>query len=212
MVFNGNKDMNNKSVVLVGRSDKDGDPSPFKIVSSKHKPAEEDIITLRVISFSIDPVMRVWMSGAKTYYPAVDLNTPLHTFGVAEVIASKSELYKPGDLVFGNTSCSQFISIPKDSPRFQTLTYIPPELIAGFTTEEFIYLTNNGVTAYEGIDIMDVKKGETVVVSTAAGATGLIVCQLLQYRGVKVIGLTSPSKINVIKKYCDIIVNYQDKK
>lgn len=151
--------MTNKKVLLVGRSDKEGEPSPFKVVTSKHQISESDDVTLRIKAFSIDPVMRVWMSGAQTYYPAVPLNTPFHTFGVGEVIDSKTDLFKKGDLVFGNTSCSQLISIEKDSPRFRTLMYIPENLISGFTAEEFIYLTNNGVTAYEGIDIMGVKKG-----------------------------------------------------
>jgi len=38
---------------------------------------------------------------------------------------------------------------------------------------------NNGLAAYYGIeDICQPKTGETVVISTAAGATGLIACQL----------------------------------
>lgn len=65
------------------------------------------------------------MSGAQTYYPAVKMNSLFHTFGVGEVIESKTDLYKKGDLVFGNTGCTQIISIEKDSQRFQTLTYIP---------------------------------------------------------------------------------------
>ena len=113
--------------------------------------------------------------------------------------------------MFGNTSCSQYFAVT-DEKRLRTMLYIPVELMAGFSPEEFTYLTNNGLTAYEGVDIMGVKAGEMVVVSTAAGATGLLACQILRYRGVKVIGLTSQKKVGTIEKYCDVVVDYKDQK
>lgn len=70
---------------------------------------------------------------------------------------------------------------------------------------------NNGLAAFGGIDVMTgLKTGDTVVVSTAAGATGLIVLQLLQSRRVNVIGLTSKNKMEFIEKYCTKVVDYKD--
>lgn len=43
--------------------------------------------------------------------------------------------------------------------------------------------------------------GENVVVSTASGATGLLLCQLLKKKGIKVIGLTSNHKMKIVSKY-----------
>lgn len=71
---------------------------------------------------------------------------------------------------------------------------------------------NNGLAAYGGIDVMEgLKEGDTVVVSTAAGATGLLALQLLKYRKVKAIGLTSEIKREYIEKYCVKTVNYKEK-
>ena len=47
-----------------------------------------------------------------------------------------------------------------------------------------------GVTAYVGmLDLGKPKQGETVVVSTAAGATGSVAAQLAKLRGARVIGV-----------------------
>jgi NADPH-dependent curcumin reductase CurA len=40
--------------------------------------------------------------------------------------------------------------------------------------KNYLTIVNNGMAAYFGIDICKLKKGETIVVSTAAGATGLL--------------------------------------
>jgi NADPH-dependent curcumin reductase CurA len=80
---------------------------------------------------------------------------------------------------------------------------IPKELIDGFEPEEFVYLMNNGLAAYGGVSIMDgLSAGDTVVVSTAAGATGLLVLQILKQKGVKVIGLSSDNKLQYIDRWC----------
>jgi NADPH-dependent curcumin reductase CurA len=49
-----------------------------------------------------------------------------------------------------------------------------------------------------------------VVVSTASGATGLLLCQLLKMKKCKVIGLTSAHKFETILKYVDVAVDYKD--
>lgn len=48
---------------------------------------------------------------------------------------------------------------------------------------------------------MSPKSGENVIVSTASGATGLLLCQLLRKKGVKVIGLTSTHKFEMLSEY-----------
>jgi NADPH-dependent curcumin reductase CurA len=118
-------------------------------------------------------------------------------------------MYNVGDLVFGNTGCTERAYV--DKKRLTSLSPIPKELIEGFTPEEFVYLMNNGLAAYGGIDVMTgIKAGDTVVVSTAAGATGLLVLQLLKYRGINAIGLTSEIKKTVIEKHCTKAVDYKD--
>jgi len=50
-----------------------------------------------------------------------------------------------------------------------------------------------GCTAYAAVRAVDVKPGETVAVSAAAGGVGTIVVQLLALRGARVLGIASPA-------------------
>jgi len=46
--------------------------------------------------------MRVWLSGAETYFPALKINDVMHSFGVGEVVKSKGDYFVQGDWVIGN--------------------------------------------------------------------------------------------------------------
>ena len=64
-----------------------------------------------------------------------------------------------------------------------------------YSEDNFVYLINNGLAAYAGYEILAPTMKETILVSTAAGATGHLLCQLLKKKGHKVIGLSSPHKL-----------------
>ena len=70
-----------------------------------------------------------------------------------------------------------------------------------------------GPTAYFGfLDIGKPKKGETVVVSAAAGAVGSIVCQIAKIKGCYVVGIAgSDDKCNWLKNdlKVDKVINYK---
>jgi NADPH-dependent curcumin reductase CurA len=56
--------------------------------------------------------------------------------------------------------------------------------------DHFGALGLNGWTAYCGlIDVLEMKEGETVLVSAAAGATGSVACQIARNMGCRVIGI-----------------------
>lgn len=61
------------------------------------------------------------------------------------------------------------------------------------------------------MNILEVKEGDTVVVSTAAGATGLLMCHLLKKRKANIVAITSPSKFPHLTEYTDKIIDYQDR-
>ena len=61
------------------------------------------------------------------------------------------------------------------------------------------------------MNILEVKEGDTVVVSTAAGATGLLLCHLLKKRKANIVAITSPSKFPYLTEYTDKIIDYQDR-
>lgn len=88
---------------------------------------------------------------------------------------------------------------------------IEEELIAKYGPSRYLYLINNGLAAYQGYEILEVQVGETVVVSTAAGATGLLLCHLLKRKGAKILALCSSSKKKYLEAFTDEIVDYRDR-
>lgn len=53
------------------------------------KKFKEDAVVMKVLSFSIDPVMRVWLAGAKTNFRTVGAGDIFNAFGVGVIVYSR---------------------------------------------------------------------------------------------------------------------------
>jgi len=127
---------------------------------------------------------------------------------IAQVLASKSSKFKKGDYV--TVSCG-WTELAIVDAKAATILEVPPN---GKVTDALGVLGMTGLTAYFGIlDIGQVKAGDFVVVSGAAGATGSVVCQIAKLKGAKVLGLAgSDDKVKWLKELgCDDALNYKDK-
>src|ERR1051326_3980751 len=123
----------------------------------------------RVKYLSIDPTMRVWMAD-DSYMPAVRIGDVMRAAGFAEVVESRCKEFKKGDKVVGLVGLQDYCVIDpaEKSSRFQKVPSIP------FVSETAFLgvLGVTGITAYFGMmDIAKPQKGETLLVSAAAGAT-----------------------------------------
>ena len=185
-----------------------------KLLTPEEFQKNENLILVKVFFISIDPVMRVWISGAKTYLPSLALNETMFAFGIGEVINSNNKRFSKGDIVTGVLKMQQFclIDITKD-------TFISkiPFLIPGIPLHYYLNVIGiNGFTSYYGlIAVGKPKVGETVVVSTAAGATGILVCQFAKSLGCRVVGLTgSDEKCEFLRTELgvDAVINYNKEK
>src|ERR1700704_3385727 len=139
----------------------------------------------KVKYLSMDPTMRVWMS-VDTYLPAVAIGDVMRAFGFAEIIESRHPGYKKGDRVTGLTGLQEYAIIDDSGKRnFQKVPQIP------FISDTVFLgvLGINGLTAFFGMEIAQAKKGETLVVSAAAGATGSIAGQIGKIQGCCVVGI-----------------------
>ena len=162
----------------------------------------------RVKYLSIDPTMRVWMAG-DSYLPAVGIGDVMRAFGFAEVVDSRHPDYKKGDRVTGLTGLQDYAVLDASASKsFQKVPKIP------FVSDTvFLGLLGiNGLTAFFGMEIAAPKKGETLVVSAAAGATGSIVGQIGKIRGCRVVGISgTDDKCNWLTKELgfDAAINYK---
>jgi len=69
-----------------------------------------------------------------------------------------------------------------------------------------------GMTAWAGLNLVDVKAGDVIFISGAAGAVGNVAGQLAKLRGCLVIGSAgSPEKVKFLREKCgfDIAFNYK---
>ncbi len=127
---------------------------------------------------SIDPTIRTWMDDVPGYLPPIGLDEVIRCAGVGEVIRSRSDRYRVGDLVFGLTGWQEYTLADETANPMQTL---PPGIDP---TAALSVFGTTGMTAYFGlIDVGKVKQGDTVVVSGAAGATGSTAGQIARIKG-----------------------------
>jgi len=138
----------------------------------------------RVRYLSIDPTIRTWMDDVQGYLPPIALDEVVRGAGVAEVLESNAEQYRPGDLLFGFTGWQDYV-LASEATGYQAL----PKGVSATLALNLFGVT--GMTAYFGlIDVGQMQEGDVVVVSGAAGATGSTVGQIAKIKGAgKVIGI-----------------------
>lgn len=135
---------------------------------------------------SLDAGTRMWMTPrTDSYQPPIPLGSIVPGQIMGRVIASRAEGFATGDLVRGfgtwaDVSCMR--------PELSGLTKLD-ERVAD-PLQHLGALGMNGWTALVGIEeVGAVKPGDTVVVSAAAGATGMLAAQIAQIIGARVIGI-----------------------
>ncbi len=163
-------------------------------------------ILLKGMFYSVDPYMRGRMNDAKSYAPPFEIDKPIAGGVVAKVVGSKSDKYKTGDVVVGNLPWQKDIVANENAVRMIDTTVAPASYYLSI-------LGMTGLTAYFGLmHIGKPKAGETVVVSGAAGAVGIVVGQIAKINGCRVIGIAgSDDKIKMLKDEFgfDEAINYK---
>lgn len=161
-------------------------PGDLQLAESPVPELQDGQALAKVKYLSIDPTMRVWMS-TDSYVPAVAIGEVMRAFGFAEVVESKHSQFKKGDEVVGMTGFQDYVVIdPQSKIPFQKVPSIP--FISDTAFLGVLGIT--GLTAYFGMtEIAKPQKGETLVVSAAAGATGSIAGQIGKIHGCRVVGI-----------------------
>ncbi|MEZ5521144.1 MAG: NADP-dependent oxidoreductase [Dokdonella sp.] len=165
-----------RPVGMVKRSD-------FEFVEAPVRAPEEGEVLVKILFLSLDPAMRGWMNEGKSYIPPVGLGEVMRAGAAGIVVASKHPSFAVGDHVVGALGVQEYaISNGK------RLTKVDPK-VAPLP----VYLGTlgmPGMTAYFGIlEVGQLKDGETVVVSGAAGAVGQVVGQIAKIKGCHVVGI-----------------------
>ena len=183
-----------REIQLVSRPNGMPTADNFTIAQTEIKPLQDGQILVRNLYLSVDPYMRGRMNEGKSYVPPFELGKALEGGAVGEVIESRAPEFKPGDVVTSNFGWREyFIAAPKElhpvNHEIQPLSVYLGAL--GMT----------GMTAWVGLNLVDVKAGDTIFISGAAGAVGNVAGQLAKLRGCQVIGSAgSAEKVKFLKE------------
>jgi NADPH-dependent curcumin reductase CurA len=156
----------------------------FEISHAPIPSLREGQILVRNDYLSVDPAMRGWVSLVANYSKPVELGEVMRSFAAGEIIASKNPSFAVGEHVMGMFGWQGFAVVePAAITRKVTERDLPLSLSLGV-------LGLNGVTAYFALlDIGRPRAGDTVVVSTAAGAVGSAVGQIARIAGCRAVGI-----------------------
>ena len=167
--------------------------SDFELVSSPIPTPAEGEVLIRTCYLSVDPYMRGRMRQAKSYAASLEIGDVVLGEILGQVIDSKHADFQQGDIVKAHLGWQEYGIAKGDGLR-----KIDPSL-APITTSLGI-LGMPGLTAYFGLlEVGQLKDGEHVLVSGAAGAVGSTVGQIAKIKGCRVVGVAgSEEKIDYI--------------
>lgn len=184
----------------------------LELVEEPLPPAGPGQALIRTLWLSIDPANRIWMDDVDYSLPPVPIDGVMRGFGIGQVLESKREDMRAGDLVSGLTGWQDYALADEGANERPFRVVTPPPSVA--LSALLGPLGGPGITAYLGIqDIGKPRPGETLVVSAAAGAVGSVAGQIGKARGARVVGIagTDAKCRHVVEDLgFDACVNYND--
>lgn len=173
----------NTRIVLIRRPVGWVDDACFAVEDCPEPELPPEGVLLQSVYLSLDPYLRGRMNEGPSYAPGFALGKPIVSRVVARVIGSRNARFQVGDHVWGFLDWAERLVVP----RGEGLHPIDPSL--GRISHAVSVLGMPGLTAWIGaIEIGRPRAGDTVYVSSAAGAVGQLAGQFARRAGARVIG------------------------
>jgi NADPH-dependent curcumin reductase CurA len=185
-----------REIRLISRPNGIPTPTNFSLAQTELEPLQEGQVLVHNLYMSVDPYMRGRMNEGKSYVPPFELGKPMNGGAVGEVIESRAEAFKPGDVVTSNFGWREyFMAVPQVLHRVKSGLQ-PLSVYLGA-------LGMTGMTAWAGLNLVEVKADDVIYISGAAGAVGNVAGQLAKLRGCRVIGSAgSAEKVKFLLEEC----------
>lgn len=174
------------------------------LVETPIPPLEPGEVLIRNTWLSIDPSIRIRLAESTPdgYLPPLQPGDALTGLALGTVVETRNPNFAAGDLVSHTLGYREFAIVGQDArtiggygaPTRIDSRALPPQWFLG-------PLGSAGLTAYVGLfEILELTSADTLWVSSAAGAVGLLAAQLAKLRGATVIGSAgSPEKVAFLR-------------
>lgn len=196
----------NRQIVLKSRPVGIPTAENFEILDAPESSVKEGELLVKAKYISVDPYMRGRMSDAKSYVAPFELGQPMEGGVVAEVMESRHPDFKEGDAVLAPLKWQEIQAVSAGKVTKLDKSIAPLSYYLGI-------LGMPGLTAYFGLlDIGKPVSGETIVISGAAGAVGVVVGQIAKLKGCRVVGISGSDEKNAYLSHdlkFDEVINYQ---
>src|SRR5690349_1296305 len=178
----------------------------FRLVSRELPPLASGQLLIRNTWMSVDPYMRSRMIDRRTYIPPFQIGAALEGGAIGIVEQSADPRFKPTDVVTHFAGWRDYAVIDANTAKKIDSSVVPAQNHLGA-------LGITGATAYVGLfRIGELRAGNTVFVSAAAGAVGYIACQIAHIAGCRVVGsVGSEEKARWLRDELgvDAVINYK---
>ena len=180
--------LQNRQILLRRRPTGLVQPEDTELVSTPAPAPAEGAALLRTTYVGLDAAARTWLNDQPGYLPPVQIGEVIRAAGIGEVVETRCDAFKVGDVVTTLTGFQDYSIIRDD-------VFATPVTPGSDQLAVMSMYGPTGATAYMGMtDIGRPQAGETVVVSAAAGATGSVAGQIAKIAGARVIGIAGGSE------------------
>ena len=197
----------NSRVILTRRPAGIPQPEDFEIVPEAVPAPGEGEFLVRNLYLSVDPAQRGWAADTANYSSPVPVGGVMRALAVGVVQASRCNGVAEGEVLYGWFGWQHYCVAGPDVILLKAEHAVPVTACLGL-------LGINGLTAFLALtDIGRPREGDTLLVSTAAGAVGGFVGQIGKLLGCRTVGLTgSGDKVARCRESYgyDIAINYKD--
>lgn len=182
----------NRQVILKTRPTGVAQASNFKIIHSELPSLSDGQVRVRNRFLSVEPAMRGWIADDGNYSAPVAIGAVMRALAVGDIVETRHADYQVGQTVMGWFGWQEQ-AVVEPSAILQRVTHsdLPASLALGV-------LGINGITAHLALtSIGEPRAGDTVVVSTAAGAVGSAVGQIAKLLDCRTVGIAGgPDKVH----------------
>jgi NADPH-dependent curcumin reductase CurA len=201
--------MLNRRIVLASRPTGVPAQENFRLEEEPVRELQDGEVLLENQVMAIDPAVRGMLDDVKSYLPPVPIGGLIPTMVLGRVVKSRNPQFKEGDYGRGFIGWEEYSVLNPSSVGFENVridSALPLTAYMGAVGW-------SGITAYVGLKRYgEMRDGDEVLISAAAGAVGSVAGQVARLSGCRVVGTVgSADKAQIVTETLgmDAAINYR---